>query len=281
MHKIGIIGAGRVGVSMACYLRSCGCDITGFYSRTAQSAQLGCRQAGGRVYASPGQLAADCGTVLIATPDDAIAPAAAALAEAAPIWAGRTVLHFSGACSSQLLTPLRQRGASVFSLHPIYTFSGPDTTPDELARIWYTAEGEGDARFITDNFSRVSWIAPEDKPLYHAGLCMMSNYMVTLMDEAFTALCGTGLDAACFAPLAQRTLANIFEKGTAAALTGPISRGDAGTLRRHMDALGPQRGFYRDMGTYTAALAHRAGRLDDIQLANVMEGLTDGKNNDE
>ena len=120
-------------------------------------------------------------------------------------------------------------------------------------------------------------LAPEAKPLYHAGAVFASNYLVTMLAEAMRLLeeAGIGRDAALAAllPLVRATLENVAAAGPEGALTGPIARGDAATLRRHLSAL-PHRDadLYRAVGRATLRLAREAG-LEEARAARLEEIL--------
>ncbi len=277
MVRIGIIGAGRVGTCLAGYLAARGYPVAGFFSRTFASAQTAAGAIGGQAYTDLCALATDSDVVLITTPDDAIAQTAAALAAGLSEGKRRVYIHTSGATPAAALSPLAPHAAGLFALHPIYSFSGRYLPPEEVARIPVTVEGQGEDAFIKEAFPHAVSIPAAQKPLYHAALCMASNFLVTLMAHAWHAAEGAGLPPEMLRPLVEKTVENLFVQGPEAALTGPISRGDAGTVRAHLAALGDETDFYQILGRYTAQLAEQAGRLDQTQRNKILEVLQDGK----
>ncbi len=138
---------------------------------------------------------------------------------------------------------------------------------------------------VGDLGGRPFHVAAEDKPLYHAAACMASNYLVTLMylvEEVYGRM-GLTRDEArrAFWPLVKGTVANGETRGTIPSLTGPIARGDGGTVRKHL------RGFrkrfpeltklYRELGLFTAEVAGRKGTVTQDKLADIRATLKGGR----
>lgn len=273
---LGYIGAGKVSKSMALYQKSRGFEIGGFYSRTVASAQTAAALTGSKVYDSVSELTSSCSIIFIATPDDAISGAAQAVSDSICSLSGKTVIHFSGALSSSSLDAARQKGAAVFSVHPPLPFSGVITDAGLLDSLIYTAEGQGDAGIIENLFPNVRYILPEQKPLYHAAMCILSNYTVTLANAAQNILTEIGLELSPFFPLLDNTLNNICVKGAEQALTGPIARGDTGTVQKHLAALGPPelKQLYATLGRATASDALKSHFIDEATYLKLKEALT-------
>lgn len=169
---------------------------------------------------------ADAELVLLAVPDAAIAD----VAQRVPI--GPWVAHVSGATSLSALDPHRRR----FSLHPLQTLTR-ERGPEQLDGAWAAVTAETDdarqaARWLADALGLHPFdLADADKPLYHAGAAMASNFLVTLYRTAARLLEETGAPPEALVPLMTRTIENGF------ALTGPIARGDWSTVEAHMRAL--------------------------------------------
>lgn len=279
--RMGYIGAGRVGCSLASFFLYKGYPPAGFASRSAASAQAAAQQIGGQAYSTPAALANACDVVWITTPDDAIAAMANELAGSNVPLDGKRFCHVSGAASADVLRPLLPKAAGIFAVHPIYTFAGRNTPPQELEHVTFTVEGEGDPSFLNELLPSWVPITAEQKPLYHAGLCVMSNYMATLLAQAARILEPTGIPLSACRPLLEQTLHNITTYGAADALTGPISRGDAGTIRKHIRALGAEAEFYQALGRETAAFALQNGRITHTQYKQMMEALDDDTRHNE
>ena len=192
-------------------------------------------------------------------PDDAIAEAAAAIAGAVPPL--RYAGHTSGATELDVLAPLAAAGAETFSLHPLQTVPDgeADFTAAPCAISGSTAEALALARTLADR--------ARDAPVrgrrgrraaYHAAASIASNFLVALQESAAELLGRAGVEDAreLLAPLVLRTAANWSERG-AAALTGPIARGDEATVERHLEALRERR---RNWSIYTRRSPSAPGR---------------------
>jgi len=241
---VSIVGAGRVGTAFAVRLRDAGHRILAVAGRQATAVRAG-RYLPGVPVLGAAETARDAEAVLIGVPDDLIGETCVALARAHAVREGQAVAHLSGATSLDVLAPARTAGATVLAIHPLQTFPDVDSALARLpgSGIAVTALSEpGHAlgeRLATDAGGRPFRLADEAKPLYHAAAVFASNYLVTtqaLAEELFEA---TGLSepAGLFAPLARSTLDNVAAMGSAAALTGPAVRGDAGTVAANLDAL--------------------------------------------
>jgi predicted short-subunit dehydrogenase-like oxidoreductase (DUF2520 family) len=164
--------------------------------------------------------------VLLAVPDAAIAE----VAQKVPI--GPWVAHVSGATSLAALEPHRRR----FSVHPLQTLTR-QRGPDQLDGAWAAVTAESDeardvARWLAQTLGLHPFdLADADKPLYHAGAVMASNFLVTLYRAAARLLEETGVPPEALVPLMTRTIENGF------VLTGPIARGDWSTVEAHLRAL--------------------------------------------
>jgi predicted short-subunit dehydrogenase-like oxidoreductase (DUF2520 family) len=206
--------------------------------------------------------------VLLAVPDDAIMSVAAGLARESAVTAPQVVLHLSGLLDRRALEPLAATGAALGSFHPLQAVADPSAAPELLTGSF--AGLEGDERALTAGTwlaatlgMRPVRLAPGVKPAYHAGAVIASNYAVVLADMAERLARQAGLSAAdaaaMYLPLMQGTVANLAG-GAVAALTGPIRRGDAATVRAHLAALAPEdRELYRQLGLAALRLAREAG----------------------
>lgn len=206
--------------------------------------------------------------VLIATPDDAVEGVAGDLAREHAVSGAQVVLHLSGLLDRSALEPLAASGAGLGSFHPLQTIADPSLAPELLRGAFAGLEGDGRAvatggRLAAALGMRVVELASGAKPAYHAGAVVASNYLVVLAALAEQLAGRAGVPAAqaamLYLPLMRGTVANL-SLGPAAALTGPIRRGDAATVRRHLSALLPEeRPLYRELGLVALQLARRAG----------------------
>ncbi|HXG65868.1 MAG TPA: DUF2520 domain-containing protein [Blastocatellia bacterium] len=284
--RISIIGAGRVGQTLGRLAREAGYEIGEVVSRTRRSAQAAVKFIGSGEAQSAAQArltAADL--FLIATPDDRIQDAVEMILQQAPTRCRAVVLHTSGALASDALAPLASCGYSVGSCHPLQTFASPERALPLARGIYYCIEGDARAvrmarRLARDVGGRPFEIRTEMKSLYHVAAVMASGGFVSLLSISMEALTRCGLKEKeaqkVLLPLVEGTLANVRAVGPARALTGPVRRGDAGTVRRNLDALARinrvnSQWFevYRALGLRAVTLAEKAGTdenaLDEVR----------------
>jgi len=243
---VAILGLGKVGTAVGFLLSRAGYRIAAVASRSEASLTQGMVYTGGKPYLNfpEAARAADC--IIIATSDDAIAHVCKEISREGGIKPGAKVIHMSGAGGLDLLESARAAGAHVACIHPLQSFPDVDsavrnipgstfgiTSPDEI-REWsfQVVRDLGGVPFL---------ISDADKPLYHAAASIASNYLTTLIhmvEEIYQSL-GLNREETIRAiwPLVMGTIANIETNGTVDALTGPVARGDAGTVRKHVNAL--------------------------------------------
>lgn len=274
--KIGFIGAGKVGAAFGTYLTQNGFEVAGYYSRSIESASNSAVLTSGKAYIHIEELVQECEIIVITTPDDAITSVGLFLAQLSVSWEPKTVMHMSGIHSSACFEPLVQKGATACSLHPMLAFGDYRTAVEALKTVPFTLEGEGEHIIKIKHILKIcgnQWtqIQSNQKALYHTAACMLSNYLVTLMDTGLSMLVSAGFEpeqAKVLAePLVRGTVKNIFSMGTEKALTGPISRGDAGTVALHVKKLSEfqenWQTIYKQLGISTVDLALKAGRINE------------------
>jgi predicted short-subunit dehydrogenase-like oxidoreductase (DUF2520 family) len=224
--------------------------------------------------------------VMITVPDDAIAAVARQLAASGTLTPGTIVFHCSGSLGSDILEPARARDAQLASVHPLKTFADPATAAASFEGTACGLEGDAEAcqrleRLMTEAGGRVFRLQPGGKLLYHAGSVIACNYLTALMDMAVQCQEASGLTRAqaleLLLPMARETLENIARFGHEKALTGPISRGDAGLVARQAEAVGnwnPQVGVvYNALGLAAVELARRRGGLTPDALEAMTRSL--------
>jgi predicted short-subunit dehydrogenase-like oxidoreductase (DUF2520 family) len=177
--------------------------------------------------------------IMLTVPDDQIQASCAALLERGLLLPGSVLFHCSGAKASTELAAASALGVHVASLHPVRSFADPAVLAANFSGSICSIEGDAAALVILtaalDAIDvKVVEIQAENKLLYHAGSVFASNYLVTLMETALQAYQAAGIPRetalAMAQPLASLSLENVFKLGTAAALTGPIARGDMQTV---------------------------------------------------
>lgn len=281
--RFAVIGSGRAASSLALALRGRGHELAAITCRSPDHARVAAQFLGDVAIAADNVGAALTAEVcLIGVPDDAIAGVALELAGAAGSLAGKVFLHLSGASDAELLAPLRDRGASVGSLHPLQTFPERVAEADYLRGVTFGIDGDQlasatAATLTRDLGGRPLLLAPGTKALYHAAAVVASNATTATLDLALTLLNRVGLNNRkdafdALLPLVLGTLGAIEEQGGANALTGPIARGDVATVRRHLEALGgDEQASYRGFAAATLRLARRHRLMPDA--ARGIEGV--------
>ena len=277
---VGVVGPGRAGTGLALAWARAGHDVR-LHGRRAKPVPAPLTLTVGAFHEPPPWLAA-AGVIVLAVPDDAIAPLAGALARHPAIKADQVILHLSGLLDHTALEALSASGAALGSLHPLQTLVEPGLAPDHLRGAWAAVEGMPRAAATAERLARDIGLRPfrvrtEDKARYHAGAVFASNYFVVVEAVAQDLLCSTGLSEAdawaALAPLVAGTLDNLRRQSPPDALTGPVARGDAETVTRHLAVLaGDDRELYRRLGSVALELARRRG-LDETAAARMMRAL--------
>jgi predicted short-subunit dehydrogenase-like oxidoreductase (DUF2520 family) len=267
--RIGFIGAGKVATAFGRYLHTKGVPISGYFDHHPEKTAHASRQTESVAFQSSADLSARSDVLFITTRDDQIEGTCRQLCRENSIAPRHLVGHMSGAHSSRLLSDAQNLGATVFSLHPLQAFADETESLAALPETWFSLEGDSAGLdpvidLLVRMGNRYLTLSPEHKSLYHLSACMLSNYLVTLADGAMAALEQAGIDPRegfrAMRPLMDGTLSNIAQLGPARALTGPIARGDAGTIARHMEALRARgldhiKSLYVHMGLRTLDLA--------------------------
>jgi predicted short-subunit dehydrogenase-like oxidoreductase (DUF2520 family) len=247
MKRFSVIGAGRLGTSLGRALVRRGWELKAIADRDPAAARESARIIGrGTVTADVVRAARQAPVVFITVPDDAVEEVARRLARARPDWSGRTVFHTSGLLASSALAPLRARGARVASLHPVQSFPAKAGGARLFPGIFWGTEGDPEAvrlgkGIVRSLGGRAFSVHAESKPLYHAACSLAANAFVALEAAAAALMAEAGAGqktaAAVLTPLVQGTLQGVKKLGLEKALTGPVVRGDVGTVRRHLEAL--------------------------------------------
>jgi predicted short-subunit dehydrogenase-like oxidoreductase (DUF2520 family) len=243
---VAILGLGKVGTAMGFLLRQAGYNIVAVASRSKASLTQGIVYTGGNPYLNFSEAALTANCIIIATLDDAIAHVCKKISSDGGIKPGTKVIHMSGAGGLDLLESARDAGAYVACIHPLQSFADVEgairSIPGSTFGITSVDEiKEWSVQMVRDLGGVPFFISDADKPLYHAAACIASNYLTTLIhmvEEIYQSLGWSREDAIrAIWPLVMGTIRNIESKGTVQALTGPVARGDAGTIRKHAEVL--------------------------------------------
>lgn len=271
---VGVVGAGRVGAVLGAALAAAGHHVVAVTAVSAASRQRARQLLPQATILPAGEVArAATDLLVLAVPDDHLAGVVASLTATRALPAGTVVAHTSGAHG---LAVLGDRDG--IALHPAMTFTGTAADLDRLPGIAWgvTARDRAfAARLVADLGGIPEWVADDARPLYHAALAHGANHLVTLVNEAADLLRAAGVEHpdAVLSPLLHAALDNALRLGDAA-LTGPVSRGDAGTVRKHLDRLTPEAvPAYLALARRTADRAIAAGRLRPHDAAPLLDVL--------
>ena len=271
--KVAVVGAGRVGTAMAVLLGRAGHDIVAVSGRGPTRDRVA-RYLPEASFLEPADAARAGDLVLLGLPDDLLAITARDLADAGAFRPGQYVAHLSGALGLDVLEPAREAGARRLGIHPLQTFPDVGHALDRIpgCTVAVSADDEDGSfvaeRIADDLLGRPFRLDDELRPLYHAAAVFASNYLVATAAVAVRlfATAGVADPGAAMAPLQQATVDNVRDLGPAKALTGPAARGDAGTVRRNLEALDAHAPdavtSYVAMGRIALDLATARGSLD-------------------
>lgn len=267
--KIGFIGAGKVGISFGRYLVDNKIEVTGYFSKSSCSAIKAASYTGTKEFNTMEQLLLESEMVFITTPDDVVKSISEEISKK-ELRLKQIFVHMSGALASEELKAVKDKGCLTASLHPLQAFADIEKAVGSLKTTLFSLEGDLEAlkvlEAVMESCGNEYVIIPSDKKeLYHSAACVVSNYMVTLLDigERLFEIAGIGKDMskAGLLPLIYSSLENYRSLGAEEALTGPIARGDVKTIIKQMEAIQsycPElEAFYSSMGRETLKLATR------------------------
>lgn len=274
-----------VGTAVGVILASKGYEITGIYDINSESTRRLADKVGVFEYPTLQEVAQKARILFVTTSDSAIGSVVEGLAREEAFSEGQVVVHMSGALSSEVLEPAKAFGALTVSIHPMQSFANAEWAIENLPGSVFTIEGDPKAHGIAADLVKelngeYFFIDKKVKPLYHAGACVVSNYLVTVIDIGLQLLESIGIPRSkalsATLPLINGTIKNIEKIGIPRALTGPIARGDLMTVLKHLDCLeemAPQLIIlYSWLGYFTTEVATAKGTVNK-EAAEAMRSL--------
>lgn len=284
MTRIGVIGAGRVGAVLAAGFAQAGHEIVAVAGESSASRTRAQALLPNVPVMKPTDVARAADVLFLTVPDDMLANLARVLVDSGAIRAGQVVLHTSGRHGLAVLEPARAIGARTIAFHPALTFTGTAIDLERLPQCVVGLTAEDDLHefaegLVADLGARPLWVDDSARTLYHAALAHGSNHVVTLVTEAMEILSAAGATdpAGTLRPLLNAALENALQNGDAA-LTGPMVRGDAGTISAHLSELeeyAPQTvASYVAMARATMTRVVTDGRLLPIRAAKIARILS-------
>ena len=282
---IGIIGAGAVGTALGVALSRAGWPIAAVASRDPdRRARFRELVGSARAFAEPNALLDEVELILLTVPDDAIVPVAGSLR----LYSGQALVHTSGLLGAEVLAPAMAAGTQVGSFHPLVAFADTERAVAALHGATVAIEGDDQLAALLGEMAealgaRPVRLVPGTKPAYHAAAVLAAGGFVALLDAIAELGRVAGLDEAgslaVYGPLLEQTLGNARALGIRAALTGPTTRGDAGTLAAHLRALEAHAPgvlpLYRAAAEREIALAEGRGALAPEAIARLRAALAD------
>jgi predicted short-subunit dehydrogenase-like oxidoreductase (DUF2520 family) len=289
-YKFAIIGLGMVGTAIGHLLNKSGHKIIAISDKSAAALKKALPYTGGEVFRNPRQAVREADCILITTPDDIISSVCSEIADSELV-ADKFIFHMSGAGGLDLLDSAKKAGAVIASIHPLQSFSSIDTAinniPGSIFGITANKKAQKQAEIIVQNLNGIPiFISAAQKPLYHAAACVASNYLVSLLNVVESIYESIGISKTnarkAYLPLICGTIKNIENSGSIQALTGPIARGDAGTIKKHIAAIAKTQpdylSLYCALGLITTNIAQKKGTLSAKKakiINDLMKGVTE------
>ncbi|MCC8248079.1 Rossmann-like and DUF2520 domain-containing protein [Saccharothrix luteola] len=281
---VGVISAGRVGSVLGAALSRAGHVVSAVSAVSRDSLRRAEELLPDVPVLSPPEVAASADLVLLAVPDDELPGLVRGLVATGSLRAGQIVVHTSGAQGVDVLRPAAGLGALCVALHPVMTFTGRAedvqrmnacsvgvTAADDDEVAWHVGEA-----LVVEMSAEPVRVPEAARPLYHAALAHGANHLITLVADCADLLRDAGIQDAerMLGPLLSAALDNALRHGDRA-LTGPVARGDAGTVAKHLAVLADTEALpaYRILALRTAARAQAAGLLKPELASDVRTTL--------
>lgn len=285
--KIGIIGAGKVGCSLAKYItenpacQKTNIRITGFAGKSKESVEEAATFTGTTAFDSIQPLINESDVLFLTTPDHVLVSVWNSLPK--ETLRGKIICHFSGSLSSELFSNRKEYGISACSAHPMYAFCDKFTCYQQLNHVYFTIEGDDKAlctmrTLFHTTGNTVCTISSDKKVKYHAAASMISNMMIGLYEQSIGMLedCGFNREQArtLVQPLVSANVTNFLEKTPEEALTGPIERNDTVTVAKHLSVLTKkERELYLNLAETLLCLAKKKNpERDYSEMLRIMKG---------
>lgn len=280
---VGVIGAGRVGAVLGAALARAGHHVTGITAVSRASTRRAADLLPDTPIRAVDEVATDVQLLVLAVPDDVLPDLVRGLAANDVVRRGTLVAHTSGAHGIAVLEPLTRAGALPLALHPVMTFTGTEVDLQRLAGAAFGVTAPEELRpvaevLVLEMGAEPVWVEESMRPLYHAALAFGANLMTTLVTEsaALLKLAGAGDPQRLLGPLLGAALDNALRRGVSG-LTGPVARGDAGTVQGHLRSLSEHdpaaRPSYVALSRLTALRALDAGLLPADRAELLLDAL--------
>ncbi len=281
--RVGVVGTGRAGSVLGAALRRAGHPVVAAYAVSELSRVRADSLLPDVPLVSVDDVLAASDLVLLTVPDDVLPQLVEGLAETGRVRAGQLLVHASGRYGCAVLGPATAQGALPLALHPVMTLTGTRLDLDRLAGVPFGVTAPEPLRpvaeaLVVEMGGEPVWVAEGHRALYHAVLAFGANHLAALVGATLDLLRASGVESPerLIGPLLAATLDNALRLGDEA-LTGPVSRGDSGTVAAHVREIGavsPEAQVaYTALARLTADRALAAGLLRPEQAASLLEIL--------
>ena len=282
---VGVVGTGRAGSVIGAALKRAGHQIKACTAVTDLSKLRAEALLPGVAILSIEETVADRDLILLSIPDDVLTQVVSGLAATNAVSPGTFVLHLSGRYGIDILRPLTELGCLPLALHPVMTFTGTSIDLNRLSACPFGVTTHPTLRPVAETLvmemgGEPVWVPEASRSLYHAALTFGANNLMTLVNQTSELLESAGITnpEALVAPLLSASLDNALRNGDSA-LTGPIARGDAETVREHLRVLAnfdpAVTQAYRSLARLTAVRALASGALQPQSAENLLAMLAD------
>lgn len=283
--RVGVVGAGRVGAVLGSALRDAGHEMVGASGVSEQSTSRIDTLLPGTPHVDPESVVRGADLVLLTVPDDALEELVQGLATVGAWRAGQIAVHTSGRFGTGVLDAAAEQGVLPLAIHPAMTFTGTSLDRTRMVEAMFAVTAAAPVlpiaqALVVEMGGEPLEIANADRPTYHAALVHGANHVVTAVAQASAMLARIGVEepGRMLAPLVHASLEGALREapGAVSTLTGPVVRGDAGTVAAHIQALEghPEAlAAYRAMARATADLALSGGRIGPAQYAGIIATL--------
>ena len=283
--RVGVVGAGRVGAVLGAALRDVDHEVVGASGVSDASVNRIDTLLPGVAHLDPESVVLGADLVLLTVPDDAVEELVRGLAGVGAWRAGQIVVHASGRFGTEVLQAAAEHGALPLAIHPAMTFTGTSLDRARMADAVFAVTAAAPMlpiaqALVVEMGGEPIEIANADRPMYHAALVHGANHVVTALAQASAMLARIGVEepGRVLGPLVHASLEGALREapGAVSTLTGPVVRGDAGTIAAHVASLGDQPESlvaYRAMARATADLALSGGRIGPAQYAGIIAAL--------